>query len=112
MLTPPSNPKCPSCGTHLPLTIGGEQLDALFAMLHDMRSRLDAGDTRYPGCEKSPDPRIAQVAELEAEYSYLEPGARARLIQQRLNLSRSAYYRLRDAALSSPTSPRDSGISW
>lgn len=111
MLTPPSNPKCPSCGTYLPLTIGREQLDALFELLQDIRARLDEGAGRAPRRD-APDQRVAQLADLESEFRYMEPGARSKLIMGRLGLSKTTYYRLRNEVLASPTSPTDSGTEW
>ena len=109
MLSPPSNPRCPACGTHLPMSIGREQWDELLAILQRIDSRL----TNQPGTpKKSPtDPRIERIAELEIELAYMQKGDRARLIQDKLGLSQSNFYRLRANALSIPTIPADVGNS-
>ncbi|MGB0218796.1 MAG: hypothetical protein ACPGJF_05635 [Sinimarinibacterium flocculans] len=93
MLTPPPNPKCPSCGTHLPLLIGREQLDALFAMLQDIQSRLEGPGAHSSKGRDTADPKLLQVVEFEAGHAYLGAGDRARLAEEKLDISRATYYR-------------------
>lgn len=59
-------------------------------------------DPRRPGTREL----AAHVARLERLLATYEPGARAAAIQQRLGLSRSAYYRLR-----SPSPKWDSNLA-
>ena len=53
------------------------------------------------------NPKLQRLAELERELAHLDGGDRARAIQERLGLSRSAYYRQR-ARLAVPENPTQS----
>jgi hypothetical protein len=85
--------------------VPAEKFDALFEMVQAIWERqVESAAAKSP---KAPNPILAQIAQLEADLSYMESGDRARIIQEKLGLGRSNYYALRKSALSSPASPKD-----